>query len=146
MLIEQTLTLLHALKLPSMAAALEAQRGVPDVASLSFDERLALLLERERATREDRRLTRLLQLARLRVNACVEDINFRAARGLDRGLVLRLASGDWITRHEVVLITDATGTGVWHHPGMPVVPRRWASCAIRSAASIPRRCSARTRR
>jgi DNA replication protein DnaC len=119
MLIEQTLSLLHALKLTGMAAALEAQRAVPDMATLSFEERLALLLEQEKAAREDRRLTRLLQLARLRENACVEDINFRVARGLDRGLVLRLAGGEWIRRHEVVLITGATGTG-----------KTWLACAL----------------
>ena len=55
MLTEQTLSLLHALKLTGMAAALEAQRGVPDVAALAFEERLALLLEREKAARSARR-------------------------------------------------------------------------------------------
>ena len=119
MLIEQTLARLHALKLPGMAAALEAQRGVPDMAALSFEERLALLLEREQAVREDRRLTRLLQLARLRVPACVEDLNFRVARGLDRGLVLRLAEGAWVRRHEVVLLTGPTGSG-----------KTWIACAL----------------
>ena len=84
MLIEQTLTLLHALKLTGMAAALEEQRGIPDLATLSFEERFALLLEREQAARHDRRLTRLVQLARFRYAACVEDVNFRATRGLDR--------------------------------------------------------------
>ena len=74
MLIEQTLTTLHALKLLGMATALDEQRGQPDLAALSFDERLALLLEREQSVRHDRRLTRLLQLARLRyTSACIED-------------------------------------------------------------------------
>ena len=67
MLIEQTLSLLQSLRLPGMAAALEEQRGVPDIAQLSFEDRFALLLEREQAARADRRLTRLLQLARFRL-------------------------------------------------------------------------------
>jgi DNA replication protein DnaC len=119
MLIEQTLSLLNALRLTGMAAALEEQRGVPDVAQLSFEDRFALLLEREQATRDDRRLTRLLQLARFRVNACVEDINFRAKRGLDRALLLRLAGGDWIRAHQVVLLVGPTGTG-----------KTWLACAL----------------
>src|SRR3989338_4569954 len=101
MLIEQTLTLLHTLHLTGMAQALEEQRGVPDVAALSFEDRFGLLLAREQTARSDRRLTRLLQLARFRVNACVEDLNFRTKRGLDRAMILRLAGGDWIRAHQV---------------------------------------------
>jgi DNA replication protein DnaC len=123
MLIEPTITLLHSLRLTGMAHALEEQRGVPDVASLSFDDRFGLLLEREKTARTDRRLTRLLQLARFRVNACVEDINFRAKRGLDRTTVLRLAGGDWIRAHQVVLLVGPTGTG-----------KTWLACALGQSA------------
>lgn len=111
MLRQPTLDLLHTLRLTGMAAALEEQQGIPDIASLGFDERFALLLERENSTRENRRLTRLLQLARFRLSACVEDVNFRAKRGLDRSLVLRLASGEWIRQHNTLLIAGPTGRG-----------------------------------
>jgi DNA replication protein DnaC len=94
-----------------MATALAEQQGVPDVASLSFEDRLALLLEREGAERENRRLTRLLQLAKLRLPATVEDLDFRSPRGLDKSTLLRLAACDWIRQRQVVLITGATGTG-----------------------------------
>lgn len=123
MLIEQTLTRLHALHLTGMAAALEEQRGIPDIAQLSFEDRFALLVEREQAARADRRLTRLLQLARFRVTACVEDINFRAKRGLDRNVIMRLAGGDWIRAHQVVLLVGPTGTG-----------KTWLACALGQSA------------
>lgn len=123
MLIEQTLTLLHSLRLTGMAQALDEQRGLPDLAQLSFEERFALLLEREKAARTDRRLRRLLQLARFRVNACVEDLNFRAKRGLDRGVILRLAGGEWIREHHVTLIVGPTGTG-----------KTWLACALGQSA------------
>lgn len=123
MLIEQTLTILHSLRLTGMAQALEEQRGIPDLAQLSFEDRFALLLQRETTARGDRRLTRLLQLARFRVNACVEDINFRAKRGLDRASVLRLASGDWIRAHQVTLVVGPTGTG-----------KTWLACALGQSA------------
>lgn len=123
MLMEQTLTLLHALHLTGMAHALEEQRGVPDVAQLSFEDRFGLLLAREQTARSDRRLTRLLQLARFRVNACVEDINFRTKRGLDRATVLRLAGGDWIRAHQVTLLVGPTGTG-----------KTWVACALGQSA------------
>ena len=109
MLIEQTLTLLQSLKLTGMAAALAEQRGLPDLASLPFEDRLALLLEREQGTREDRRLTRLLQLARFRHAACVEDVNFRTKRGLERGPFLQLAGGEWIRQRQTLLIVGQQG-------------------------------------
>lgn len=123
MLIEQTLTRLHTLHLTGMAAALEEQRGIPDIAQLSFEDRFALLVEREQAARADRRLTRLLQLAHFRVTACVEDINFRAKRGLDRNVIMRLAGGDWIRAHQVVLLVGPTGTG-----------KTWLACALGQSA------------
>lgn len=112
MLYEQTLATLKALKLHGMAQALEAQAGVPDISDLSFEDRLGLLVEQEAAAREARRLRRLLQLARLREpHACVEDLDYRSRRGLDRTLMLRLAHCDWIRQHQQVLIVGATGTG-----------------------------------
>jgi DNA replication protein DnaC len=123
MLLEQTLATLHALKLHGMATALDEQRGIPDLTTLAFEERLALLLEREQALRHDRRLSRLLQLARLRYAACVEDVNFRAKRGLERSRVLQLAGGEWIRQHQTLLITGPTGTG-----------KSWLACALGNSA------------
>lgn len=123
MLLQPTLQRLHELRLPGMAAALEEQLRMPDIDRLSFEDRLGLLLERELTAREDRRLTRLLQVAKLRLNAAVEDLDFRAARGLDRSLILRLAGGDWIRTHQSVLISGATGTG-----------KTYLACALAQAA------------
>ncbi len=111
MLIEPTLARLQALRLTGMAAALEEQLGVPDVQSLSFEDRLALLLEREATEREDRRMRRLLKQAKFRLEATVEDLDFRSPRGLDRSLTLRLVGCEWIRAHQAVLIVGATGTG-----------------------------------
>ena len=111
MLAQQTTDLLHRLKLPAMADALDEQRRMPDVVSLDFEDRLALLLEREHIARENRRLTRLLQLARLRHVASIEDVNFRVKRGFDKSQLLRLASADWIQQHGVLLITGSNRYG-----------------------------------
>lgn len=94
-----------------MAVALEEQSIMPDIRSLAFEDRIALLVEREYAGREDRRLTRLLQLARLPLPAAAEDIEYRRPRGLDKSLMLRLTSCAWIEAHEAVLLSGATGTG-----------------------------------
>ena len=123
MLLEQTFIQLRELHLTGMAAALEEQQAVPDVQALAFEDRLALLLEREATVREDRRLTRLLRQAKLRLPATIEDLDFRTPRGLDRSVILRLASSDWIRRHQVVLITGATGTG-----------KTYLACALAQAA------------
>jgi DNA replication protein DnaC len=123
MLMQQTLAQLHSLRLTGMAQALEEQAGIPDIATLAFEDRFALLLEREKLAREDRRLTRLLQVARFRHAACVEDVNFRVKRGLDRALFVRLAGGDWVRQHEVLLLVGPTGTG-----------KSWLACALGHAA------------
>jgi DNA replication protein DnaC len=123
MLLQQTLERLRELRLSGMATALEEQRGLPDVQSLAFEDRLAFLVEREASFRENRRLTRLLRQARFRLPACVEDLIFSAARGLDRSVVLRLSGCDWIRRSQVVLITGATGTG-----------KTFLACALGQAA------------
>ena len=111
MLLQQTIDQLHELKLLGMAQALEEQGGQPDLHDLAFGDRLALLVEREATARADRRLTRLLQIAKLRLPATVEDLDFKTPRGLDRSVVLRLTTCDWIHQHQVVLIVGATGTG-----------------------------------
>ena len=111
MLIQPTLDLLRELRLTGMAEALEQQLGMPNIGELAFEDRLSLLLEREKTSREQRRYIRLKGLAKLHLDAAIEDLNFRAPRGLDRSVVLRLASCDWIRDGQTLLITGATGTG-----------------------------------
>jgi len=111
MLIQPTLDSLNRLKLYGMAAALAEQLSQSAVHGLAFEERFGLLVERELVDRENRRLRRLLQLAALKERACLEDLDFRAPRGLDRGQLASLASCDWIRRGQNLLIHGATGGG-----------------------------------
>ncbi|MBK1733625.1 IS21-like element helper ATPase IstB [Thiococcus pfennigii] len=111
MLLHPTLERLQQLRLPGMARALQEQLQQPDIAALSFEERLALLLEREATERENRRLKTRLKQAKLRQQAAVEDIDYRTARGLDKALMARLATGQWLAEHLNVLITGPTGVG-----------------------------------
>jgi hypothetical protein len=77
-----------------MAEALEQQLAQPDLQTLSFEERLGLLIDREVTARENRRLTRLLHQAKLKVPACIEDIDYRHPRGLKRSQVAPLLTGE----------------------------------------------------
>ena len=88
MLNNQTIEGLYALKLPAMATGLIDQRERAEYQGLSFEERLGLLVDRELAERDYRRLERYLKQAKLRTNAVVEDVDFRRRRGLDRAAVL----------------------------------------------------------
>jgi putative ABC transport system permease protein len=98
MLTHNTLNTLRHLKLTGMCDALEQQRAQPQTHDLAFEERLALLVDREVLHRENRRLDRLLKAARLRVQACIEDIDYRHPRGLERSRMAGLASCDWISQ------------------------------------------------
>ena len=100
---------LIALGLVGMAKAFEEQRQQPAVASLTFEERLGLLVDREAVERASKRLVTRLKFANLRQNATIEDLNTKAARGLDKALFAKLATGDWIGRRQDLLITGKTG-------------------------------------
>lgn len=111
MLSEHTMEKLYAMKLNGMAEALEQQRAVPDTAELSFEERFSLLVDRQWTWKENRRLRRVLASARFKINACIEDIDYRNKRGLDKSVILSLAAGDWISQAHNIMITGPTGVG-----------------------------------
>ncbi len=97
MLNEHTLTQLRSLRLDGMVHAIEEQATSTAATALGFDERFTLLVQREIAWRDNRRVQRLLKAAKLKVSgACIEDIDWRASRSLDRSLVAALAGGDWL--------------------------------------------------
>lgn len=111
MLIHPIVDKLVALRLTGMAKAFEEQLAMADAASLTIEDRIGLMVEREETTRSSRRLTTRLRAAGLRQSACVEDLDLRHPRRLDRGLVLELASCRWIAQHHNVLVTGKTGLG-----------------------------------
>src|SRR5437763_435175 len=111
MLINQTLDKLEALGLFGMVLGLREQLESSQSLSLSFDERLGLPVYREAEARDSRRLALRLKAAKLRQEACVEDIDFRAPRGLDRSLIMSLAQANWVAAHHNLLITGPTGAG-----------------------------------
>jgi len=111
MLTNATIDGLYALGLPAIARGLVEQRERPDYQTLSFEDRLGLLVDLELQERENRRLLRSLKAAKLRSHAVVEDIDFRRPRGLDRAQILSLAESHWVANHHSVLIVGPTGGG-----------------------------------
>ena len=111
MLIHPMLDKLQTLRFFGMLSAFEEQMKMPDIEKLSFDERFGLLIDREMIDRQNRRFKTRLRKAKLRQNACLEDIDFRHQRGLDKSLVMQLASGQWIKEANNLLIVGPTGVG-----------------------------------
>jgi DNA replication protein DnaC len=111
MLNQQTIEKLYALKLTGMAEALKEQLPQPDIQRLSFEERFGLIVDRQCSWKEDRRLNRYLKEAKLKLDACVEDIDYQTPRGIDQSVIMRLVSCDWVRHHQNIIITGATGTG-----------------------------------
>lgn len=124
MLTEQTVTRLRSLRLDGMARAFEEQLAQPAATGLVFEERFGLLVDRELAWRDTRRLERLLKQAKLKYpHACIEDVDTRSVRGLDARQVMSLSGADWIRAGHNVLITGATGLG-----------KTWLACALGQSA------------
>ena len=120
MMMQQTLSQLRSIKLDGMARAFEEQATQPALTAMSFEDRFTLLVDRECAWRDARRLQRLLHQARLKQkNACLEDIDYRSARNLDKRLIATLGTCDWVRNAHNLLLIGATGLG-----------KTWLGCAL----------------
>src|SRR5262249_9807174 len=119
MLTHPTLDKLQTLRLTGMYQALVEQHQMPDIAALTFEERFGLLVDRELTERENRRLPPGWRRASPPQTACIEDIDYRHPRSLDKSLMARLATCQWVREHHNVLITGPTGIG-----------QTWLGCAL----------------
>ena len=111
MLNEQTMTKLYAMKLNGMADGYEEQRQQPKMADLSFDDRFGMLADRQWRWREERALTTRLRNAKFKLQACIEDVDYRASRGVKRAQVDQLSNSEWVGYHQNAILTGPTGTG-----------------------------------
>ena len=119
MLTHPTVDKLHQLRLTGMAKAYAQQLSLPDIDTLSTEERLGLMVDCELTERDNRRLKTRLGRAKLRHSAAVEDIDYRHPRGLDKSLITKLATCQWVREHYNLLITGPTGIG-----------KSWLACAL----------------
>jgi len=110
-MLQQTLDKLYQMKLNGMVDALREQITNPAVSTLSFEDRFAMLVDRQWDLKESRGLTRRLHVAKLKLQAEVEDIDFHAHRGLDKAAILSLADCNFLKSHSNIIITGPTGVG-----------------------------------
>ena len=112
MLTQPMMEKLIAMRLHGMVEGLKAQQQDPGATELSFGERLAMLVDQQWNWRENQALDRRMKAAKLRGNACIEDIDFRASRGLDKSVIRALAQESvWVSKHENIFVLGPTGVG-----------------------------------
>ena len=119
MLTHPMLDQLGQLGLSGMAQAFTELEASNETAALTHADWLGLLLDRELTHRRDKRLAARLRYARLRQQASVEDVDYRAPRGLDRALFHKLTNGEWIDAHDNLILCGPTGVG-----------KSWLACAL----------------
>lgn len=123
MLTNDTMRKLNEMKLFGMAHGFEDQLSSAAAGHLSFEERVGLMVDQEFTYRDNKRLQRLLKAAKLRINACMEDIDYRPGRGLDRAEIASLGLCNWINHGINVIVTGPTGGG-----------KTWLACALGNQA------------
>lgn len=124
MMLQQTIEKLHSLRMAAMADALQAQLTQPEIDAMPFEERLALLVDVQYSAVLSTQLKQRLKRAGMRQTACIENLDLRTPRNLDRGTIHTLASGQWIRRNLNVLILGPAGIG-----------KSWISCALGNQAA-----------
>jgi len=120
---EQVRTKMAALGLGGMIQSFDDQMGMPNFRDLSFEERMNHLLENEILWRDNKRKERLLKAAKLREQACMENIDYNPKRGLDKSVMASLSNCDWINNGQNIIITGPTGAG-----------KTWLACALGNQA------------
>ncbi len=123
MLVQPTMEKLYAMQLDALAQAFKQQLDDPAMDELGFAERFGILVDRLWIWQEEKRMKRLLKNAKLKLQACAEDIDYRTPRGIDKSVLLALFDCGWIRRHQNVLITGPTGVG-----------KTYISCALAQKA------------
>ena len=111
MLNQQTIEKLAALKLNGMAENFTLQLQQPKMNDLSFEDRFAMIVDAQWDWKENSRMKRYLRDAKLKLPACVEDIDYKTQRGIDQSVMMRLIAGDWIKSFQNIIITGPTGVG-----------------------------------
>ena len=119
-----TVTKLREMRLSTMADAFLQQQDIPDIPTMSFDDRFGLIVDAEYTTRENNRLKRLIRNAGYPCSACLEGIEYHADRHLDKGLISRLGTCNFIAECHNVIIQGATGSG-----------KTYIACALGVAAN-----------
>ncbi len=120
MMSQQLLVKLKELKLKGMAEALFSNFDKPAFHGLSFDEQLGILIDCEMSSRDTKRMSRLLSVAKFRYpSACLENLDYRTSRGLDKNQLSVLTTCGWVSKGTHIVIDGATGTG-----------KSWLACAL----------------
>ena len=123
-MIQQTIEKLHTMRLAVMADGLQSQMTQPEIDAMPFEERLALLVDLQHTAMVNAALAKRLKRAGMRQTACMENLDLRTPRNLDRGSVHTLATGQWIRRNLNILVLGPAGTG-----------KSWISCALGNRAA-----------
>lgn len=121
---QQNQTLMSDLKLHGMSNRYEVMQTDPSIDELCFDERLNMLIDAEVHDRSQRKMERLLRSAKLKYpSAFLENVDYKASRGLEKKVISNLGTCQWLQRHQHLILTGPTGVG-----------KTWLACAFGQAA------------